>query len=132
MASKEYNRAYYLANRDRLLEYQRRYNEEHREQVRMTGVAAYAKQLQRGEQIKDPSHHHKGMAKLKEMLGDSRPEGLELSLINWDSPDAYWGWDTNKRRGCRLSTNPIDYAWETRAENMARLRKCQDESVTSQ
>lgn len=83
-------------------------------------VANQTKQLQRGEQIRSASNHHQGMTGLKALLGDPRPEGLTLSLVGWDSPDAYWGWDHGRDCAYRLSTNPADYAWETQAENNAR------------
>ena len=74
----------------------------------------------RGEPILNATNHHLGMALLKA----PRPDGMELSLVNYDSPDAYWG-----RRGhkghtpYRLSLNPDDYAWETRAANHARQER---------
>jgi hypothetical protein len=72
--------------------------------------------------IADRSNHHKGMSERKRQLGDPRPEGLELSLVNDDSPDVYEGHDhkRGKRVPYRLSTNPADYRWETPSENAER------------
>lgn len=81
-------------------------------------------QLMRGERVYDKSSHHKAMAKLKALMGDPRPEGMELSLVNPDSPYAYWG--RNGKSWYRLSTDPADYVWETAAENKARGRPVKD------
>ena len=85
---------------------------------------SFARRLARGKQILNTGNHHTGMAELKALMGDPRPEGLTLSLINYDSPDVYLGYDyrRGKRVPYRLSTNPDDYAWETQAENLARRR----------
>lgn len=83
-------------------------------------AAGYARQLARGEQIGAHTHHHAGMAMLKAQMGDPRPPGLTLSLANFDSPSAYWGWSSNTKAPYRLSTDPADYIWETQAENLAR------------
>ena len=98
----------------------RRYRARHPERVgtpedRARTLRSYVKQLERGEPITDLSSHHRAMRAIK----GPRPEGMQLSLVNWDSPDAYWG------RGYygkpyRLSTNPKGYAWETRAKNTER------------
>jgi hypothetical protein len=78
-----------------------------------------ARQLMRGERILHSGNHHTGMAKLKEWMGDPRPEGMQLSLVRGGSPNAYWG-RSRRETPQRLSTNPMDYAWETCAENIAR------------
>ncbi len=82
----------------------------------------YANRLNRGEQTGGMSNHHKGMAELKSQMGDPRPPGLELSLVNYWGPDSYWGYShrNGERVPYRLSTNPGDYVWETPAENAAR------------
>ncbi len=79
-----------------------------------------ANQILRGDQIEDYSNLHRGMAELKSQLGDPRPEGLELSLVNYWGPDSYWGWHAGVKRRHRLSNNPADYVWETHNENVAR------------
>ena len=85
---------------------------------------SYARKLARFEQILHTPSHHMGMAELKASLGDPRPKGLTLSLVNYDSQDAYWGhgYSGGKRVPYRLSTNPDDYAWESQAENIARKK----------
>jgi hypothetical protein len=80
----------------------------------------YANQLERGQQIRNASDHHTGMAALLARLGRPRPPGLELSLVDFDGPGSYWG--NSHRKPYRLSTNPEAYTWETRAENVARSR----------
>jgi hypothetical protein len=82
----------------------------------------YLAKLRRGEHIMNWSHHHSAMAELKAELGSKRPPGLELSLVRPDSPSAYDGYGVYKgaRRTYRLSTDPADYAWETRSENEQR------------
>jgi hypothetical protein len=114
---------------------QRRYRARHPERVReiqandwaknrarrtQESLVARAGKLLRGEQVRDKAGHHKAMAYLK----GPRPEGMELSLVNYDSPDAYWGRHTvgGQRIDYRLSTSPDDYAWETRADNLARMK----------
>lgn len=84
--------------------------------------AARAAQLQRGDKVQSRSAHHAGMAELKRQMGDPRPEGLMLSLTNWDSPSAYDGYTIirGERKPYRLSADPADYAWETRSENEMR------------
>ncbi len=81
-----------------------------------------ANQLRRGDRIMNYGDHHQGMAELKAQMGDPRPPGLELSLINYDGPSSYWGYAYKHRNRVpyRLSTNPRDYVWETGAENSAR------------
>jgi hypothetical protein len=76
-----------------------------------------------------------GMAELKRQLGDPRPSALTasgkrplytLSLVNPDSPSAYDGYQSypgSTRRSYRLSTSPVDYAWETRSDNLMRQPK---------
>jgi hypothetical protein len=59
------------------------------------------------------------MAALKARLGDPRPEGMTLSLVNSDSPHVYDGCQ-GERQDYRLSTNPADYQWETLLMNNRR------------
>lgn len=80
---------------------------------------AAARNLMRGKQIRDLGDHHAGMAKLKEWMGDPRPEGMTLSLVG-DGPACYDG--TSKGRAYRLSADPRDYVWESFRENVARRR----------
>jgi hypothetical protein len=89
---------------------------------RQNETTAYASQLARGGQISNAHDHHRGMAELKAKLGDPRPAGMTLSLVNFDSPDTYDGYAyrSGERKPYRLSTNPDDYVWETHAENDAR------------
>lgn len=81
-----------------------------------------ALRLRRGEQIKYRQDHHRGMALFKEWLGDPRPKGMTLSLINPESPFVYLGKKHNgiEWRPYLLSTNPDDYAWESIQENQRR------------
>jgi len=63
------------------------------------------------------------MAELKAQLGDPRPPGMELSLVRIRAGSAYVGWYCRRdssRAPYLLSTDPSDYAWETRAQNEAR------------
>ncbi|MEX1264948.1 MAG: hypothetical protein WEE66_13625 [Actinomycetota bacterium] len=85
-------------------------------------AARTAAQLLRGDRIMDAANHHKGMAALKAQLGDTRPAGLTLSLVRPDSPNTYDGHvhKRGRRVPYRLTTDPADYAWETRSQNEAR------------
>jgi hypothetical protein len=87
-------------------------------------MARIAERIEAGEQIMYCSKHHAGMAVLLARLGRPRPEGMTLSLVNWDSEFAYWGYSRRggKRYAHRLSTSPDDYVWETQAENNARRK----------
>jgi hypothetical protein len=85
------------------------------------------KALRAGNQTASPHRLHSTMARLKAELGDPRPPGMTLSLINVDSPSAYWGyrWRDGERKPYRLSTNPDDYAWETMSVNHLRKKQQQ-------
>lgn len=80
-----------------------------------------ARQIMRGDQIRNVPNHHLGMARLKEWMGNPRPPERELSLIREDSPYVYV---VTGQRGhlYLLSTDPMDYGWETHSENTARRR----------
>ena len=93
-----------------------RYRERHPERVREQKLQSLTKQLLRGEHIGNRSDHHKAMSAIK----GPRPDGLELSLVNYHGPSAYWGYSKEERTRYRLSTDPDDYAWETRKQNRAR------------
>lgn len=106
----------------------RRQREKNR-QKQMSGKVHYerAKRLMAGHRMRNYGAHHEGIAAAKDMLGDSRPEGMTLSLIHATGPDTYWGpwcimWKGAYRR--RLSTNPNDYAWESERDN--KMRNPQD------
>lgn len=134
LRNREKQREYYERNLERRREYGREYNRrlraerpeldrEYRARYRAEGDArTRARQLLRGERIMNQVSHHRGMAKLKEWMGDPRPEGLTLSLINPDSPNAYWGRVAGTKGGqpYRLSTSPSDYVWETQGDNNRR------------
>jgi hypothetical protein len=79
------------------------------------------------------SNHHTGMAQLKALLGDPRPDrcqscGTEgrttLSLTATEGPNVYWG--RIRRRGqvapYLMSEDPGDYVWECYTCNMGRGR----------
>ena len=119
---RESDARYRKANPEKHRENFARWRKANPEKAHEASVRCYAAQLARGEQIAGCPNHHTGMAELKAQLGDPRPEGLQLSLVNWDGPDSYWGYTRKKgeRVPYRLSTNPNDYAWETQAENEAR------------
>ena len=91
-------------------------------------MRAYARQLERKEQIQNMSNHHKGMARLKEWMGDPRPEGMTLSLVNHDGPEAYDGYThkKGKRVPYRLSTSVSDYIWESQPDNNLRRPSFQE------
>lgn len=78
----------------------------------------YADQLERGEQIPNYGALHLGMAALKARLGDPRPDGHELALINHDGPDTYVA-SSGNGAGSRVSTNPSDYGWMRPADHAA-------------
>jgi hypothetical protein len=91
--------------------------------------SAWGRKLRMGTQIMDAHHHHRGMRWLKAHLGDPRPaSNLQLSLVNPDSPRAYWGftWVNEEQRPYRLSTDPDDYVWETSQENHDRGHPARD------
>jgi hypothetical protein len=91
---------------------------EGRAAVRESHRGSLARKLARGERISSGDAHHTGMAELKARLGDPRPEGMDLSLVRVRAETAYWG--SSHGRPWLLSTDPRDYAYETRAQNMAR------------
>src|SRR5437773_2026271 len=70
-----------------------------------------ADKLERGEQLPWLSDHHAGMAELKARLGEPRPRGMELSLVDYWGPDSYWGKNSNTGRRYRMSTSPTAYVW---------------------
>jgi hypothetical protein len=78
-------------------------------------AAAKAKLLAQGKELKWYTDHHRAMAVLKE----PRPEGMTLSLVNPESPSAYWGL-IRKDQPYRLSTDPNDYVWESAGDNIRR------------
>jgi len=79
----------------------------------------------RGEQIFDHASHHTGMAKLKEWMGDPRPEGMQLSLVNLQGSAMYRGWVycNGQRLPYLLSLDPRDYRWETPQRNALRYHR---------
>jgi hypothetical protein len=106
--------------RDRANARNRIWSADNRKLKREIGARSRARQLMRGERIANQGQHHEGMAKLKEWMGDPRPEGMQLSLYRFDSPSVYEGvW---KGQPYLLSMNPLDYRWETQADNLARDR----------
>lgn len=76
-----------------------------------------ANSIRRGVRIKNAHDHHRGMSQLKEDLGDPRPNGMSLSLINPCSESCYWS------NGTRLSLDPSDYIWEPVKVNVDRARQ---------
>lgn len=115
----ESSRAWKARNREHVREYGRRWREENRDLQRELTLQSRVKKLQRGEPIMNKAHHHAAMA----VLMGPRPEGAQLSLVNYDSPNAYWGHHIRRageRIRYRLSTNPDDYAWETPEQNYSR------------
>jgi len=108
----ESQRKYYAKNREKIAEYQRTNPER--------TARSCARQLMQGERIVSVASHHRGMAKLKEWMGDPRPEGMTLSLVDPDSPSAYVGRNASTERPYILSTNPADYVWESIADNIRR------------
>jgi len=102
----------------------RRWKNANPKKVAATIVRCQMLRLQRGERVMDGYHHHKAMALWKAELGDPRPEGLTLSLVNLDSPSVYEGHRLRKgkRYPWMLSTDPGDYVWETLAANNRRKR----------
>jgi hypothetical protein len=108
-------------SRPEIRERKRKNNRERRRDGRYAKMLAA--QLARGKRIAIATAHHKGMAELKAQLGQPRPAGLELSLVDfWGSATAYWGY--KHYRGARvpypLDTDPENYCWETREQNLAR------------
>lgn len=95
----------------------RRYERKRRKDARK-----YIPALKKGSPQKNPNVHHRAMSSIKAELGDPRPEGMTLSLINPVSKDCYWGRKLvgGAEKKCRLSTNPGDYIWEDLSSNVSR------------
>lgn len=85
---------------------------------RQAALLGYVRKLSAGIQLAHWGNHHLAMAVIK----GPRPSGMTLSLINRDSPDCYDGYVIQRgvRKAYRLSTNPNDYAWESRSDNNRR------------
>jgi hypothetical protein len=130
--SREQMREWRLAHPEYSREYSREYNGEYRRNGRY--AETLARRLERGDRVLDLRDHHQGMTKLKEWLGDPRPAGLELSLVDPWGPNAYLGYahPNGQRVEYVLSTDPADYVWETHAENKARGHPTQDEALMAE
>lgn len=83
-----------------------------------------AEQLRRGERIESATQHHAGMRLLVEERLGPRPEGFQLSLVRTTSPHLYLGYKHKRGRVdlYLLSLDPMDYTFESRADNDARGR----------
>jgi hypothetical protein len=85
-----------------------------------TEAASRARQIQKGERIRNLSHHHLGV---KSLLGGETHDGLTVSrTCPPDCPDSYVGYD--HRRGEKvdypLCSNLDHYVLETLEANLAR------------